>query len=57
MREARDPDVWRFVTPRAVWQRLDAVRPYVGLRRGAVRNFVRDLAPRTRRLTKPMENE
>jgi hypothetical protein len=33
MREARDSDVWKFVTPRDVWTHLDAIRPYLGRRR------------------------
>lgn len=33
MREARDNDVWRFVTPDLVWQHLDEIRPYLGRRR------------------------
>jgi len=34
MREARDPDVWLFVTPREVWSQLAAIEPYLGRRRG-----------------------
>lgn len=33
MREARDVDVWRFVSPADVWGRFGAVRPYLGRRR------------------------
>jgi hypothetical protein len=33
MREARDTDVWKFVTPTEVWEHLDAIRPYLGRRR------------------------
>jgi len=33
MREARDSDVWPFVTPAEVWAHWDAIRPYLGRRR------------------------
>ena len=33
MREARDTDVWRFVTPRAVWERRSLLDRYWGRRR------------------------
>ena len=33
MREARDPDVWRFVTPAEVSARFDEIRPFLGRRR------------------------
>ena len=33
MREARDTDVWKFVTPAEVWAHFDAIRPYLGRRR------------------------
>ena len=33
MREARDPDVWHFVSPREVWAHFPAIRPYLGRRR------------------------
>jgi len=33
MREARDPDVWRFVTPQEVWADYDRIRPHLGRRR------------------------
>jgi len=33
MREARDPDVWRFVTPREVWTDFASIAPYLGRRR------------------------
>ena len=33
MREARDTDVWRFVTPRAVWKRRALLDRYLGRRR------------------------
>jgi hypothetical protein len=33
MREARDSDVWKFVTPAEVWAHFDAIRPYLGRRR------------------------
>jgi hypothetical protein len=33
MREARDPDVWQFVTPREVWTDFGAIQPYLGRRR------------------------
>ncbi len=34
MREARDPDVWQFVSPHEVWTNFPAIRPYLGRRRG-----------------------
>ena len=33
MREARDRDVWVFVSPREVWGRFPLIRPYLGRRR------------------------
>jgi hypothetical protein len=33
MREARDTDVWRFVTPREVWANFGTISPYLGRRR------------------------
>lgn len=33
MREARDTDVWAFVTPQAVWDRLSDLDRYLGRRR------------------------
>jgi hypothetical protein len=33
MREARDSDVWLFVTPREVWADFAALRPHLGRRR------------------------
>lgn len=33
MREARDTDVWQFVTPREVWERRDLLERYLGRRR------------------------
>jgi hypothetical protein len=33
MREARDEDVWKFVTPEQAWQGLDSLEPYLGRRR------------------------
>jgi hypothetical protein len=33
MREARDPDVWKFVTPREVWADFASIEPYLGRRR------------------------
>jgi hypothetical protein len=33
MREARDTDVWAFVTPREVWADLSSIRMYLGRRR------------------------
>jgi hypothetical protein len=33
MREARDPDVWEFITPAEVWANFGAIRPYLGRRR------------------------
>ena len=34
LREARDTDVWRFTTPRAVREALPQVLPFLGQRRG-----------------------
>lgn len=33
MREARDSDVWHFVTPRAVWEHRARLDRYLGRRR------------------------
>jgi hypothetical protein len=33
MREARDTDVWRFVSPREVWADFPSIQPYLGRRR------------------------
>jgi len=33
LREARDTDVWKFVTPAEVWQRWPSIAPQVGHRR------------------------
>jgi hypothetical protein len=33
MREARDTDVWRFVTPHEVWNDFASIQPYLGRRR------------------------
>jgi hypothetical protein len=33
MREARDTDVWSFVTPREVWAEFSSIRRYLGRRR------------------------
>jgi len=33
MREARDTDVWTFVSPEDIWMRFEAIRPYLGRRR------------------------
>lgn len=33
MRQARDPDVWRFTTPAEVAARFDALSPHLGRRR------------------------
>jgi hypothetical protein len=33
LREARDTDVWQFVTPAEVWQRWPALAPQLGRRR------------------------
>ena len=33
MREARDTDVWRFVSPAEVWAHFDTIRPHLGRRR------------------------
>ncbi len=32
MREARDSDVWLFVTPHEVWSEFEALAPYLGRR-------------------------
>ncbi|MDD9938222.1 MAG: hypothetical protein OXT09_31720 [Myxococcales bacterium] len=34
MREARDTDVWLFVSPQAVWERRSSIDRYLGRRRG-----------------------
>lgn len=41
MREARDADVWHFVTPRAVWERRALLDRYLGRRR-AFWNYLLD---------------
>ena len=33
MREARDTDVWSFISPAEVWANFAAIRPYLGRRR------------------------
>ncbi|OLD70792.1 MAG: hypothetical protein AUI45_03575 [Acidobacteria bacterium 13_1_40CM_2_56_11] len=33
LREARDTDVWRFLTPFEVWRQWDAIAPHLGRRR------------------------
>ena len=33
LREARDTDVWKFTTPREVWQNWDAIKKHLGRRR------------------------
>ncbi|MEW6211554.1 MAG: hypothetical protein AB1631_24520 [Acidobacteriota bacterium] len=33
MREARDTDVWKFISPQEVWQRWPELRPRLGRRR------------------------
>jgi hypothetical protein len=33
MREARDADVWLFVSPQRVWERFAAIEPFLGRRR------------------------
>jgi hypothetical protein len=33
MREARDTDVWRFVTPHEVWTEFASIQPHLGRRR------------------------
>jgi hypothetical protein len=33
MREARDTDVWSFVTPREIWAEFSSIRMYLGRRR------------------------
>lgn len=34
LREARDTDVWQFVSPAEVWRRWPALAPQLGRRRG-----------------------
>lgn len=34
LREARDPDVWRFTTPRSVLDDWEGLCPHLGRRRG-----------------------
>ncbi len=34
LREARDTDVWQFISPAEVWQRWPALSPQLGRRRG-----------------------
>ncbi|MFN0085158.1 MAG: hypothetical protein ACKVX9_07200 [Blastocatellia bacterium] len=34
LREARDTDVWRFISPSEVWRRWAALAPQLGRRRG-----------------------
>jgi hypothetical protein len=34
MREARDPDVWKFVSPKQVWNNFSSLKPYLGRRAG-----------------------
>ncbi len=34
LREARDNDVWKFVSPEAVWSDWTAIAPHLGRRRG-----------------------
>ena len=33
VREARDPDVWRFITPQELARRFDELAPHLGRRR------------------------
>lgn len=33
LREARDTDVWKFITPREVWRRWNEIEPQLGRRR------------------------
>lgn len=33
LREARDTDVWKFTTPREVWQNWDELEKHLGRRR------------------------
>ncbi len=33
LREARDTDVWKFTTPREVWNRWNEIAPMLGRRR------------------------
>jgi hypothetical protein len=33
MREARDPDVWLFVTPQEVWREFESIERFLGRRR------------------------
>ena len=42
MREARDEDVWKFVTPQEAWERLPDVSKHLGRRR-AFWEFLFDL--------------
>lgn len=34
LRQARDTDVWQFISPAEVWQRWTALAPQLGRRRG-----------------------
>jgi hypothetical protein len=33
LREARDTDVWAFVSPEEIWTHFEGIRPYLGRRR------------------------
>jgi hypothetical protein len=39
MREARDTDVWKFVSPREVWKNWSSLKPFLG-RRTAFWNYL-----------------
>ena len=41
MREARDTDVWRFMTPQQVWTNFDRLRPHLGRRLGFWEHLLR----------------
>ena len=34
MREAKDTDVWEFVSPQQVWRNWSLIKPYLGRRAG-----------------------
>jgi hypothetical protein len=34
LREARDSDVWQFVSPKEVWKHWPALKPFLGRRTG-----------------------
>jgi hypothetical protein len=39
LREARDTDVWIFVTPEYVWSKWKVIEPHLGRRRGSKTRF------------------